>query len=71
MIYYAGIGSRKTPIQIQKLMFQIVRYLSAKGFILCSGATRGADKVFEQGCDLVGGKPQKKKQKLLHSPRSL
>ena len=58
MIYYAGIGSRKTPIQIQKLMFQIARHLSAKGFILRSGSAQGADKAFEQGCDSVGGKKE-------------
>jgi len=48
--YYAGIGSRKTPESILRLMSSIAEYLSNQGYILRSGGAEGADKAFEQGC---------------------
>lgn len=48
-IYYAGIGSRETPKNIQVLMTQIAKFLEKKGFILRSGGADGADKAFERG----------------------
>lgn len=46
---YAGIGSRKTPLNIQKVMTQLARNLSATGWTLRSGGAEGADKAFELG----------------------
>lgn len=48
-IYYAGIGSRDTPIEIQTLMKDLASKLERKGFILRSGGAQGADKAFENG----------------------
>ena len=55
MNYYAGIGSRKTPGPILKVMKEIAIYLAECGYGLRSGAAKGADTAFEQGCDLVKG----------------
>lgn len=52
---YAGIGSRDTPIEIQKLMIQMARHLAHKGYTLRSGGAQGADQAFEKGCDLING----------------
>lgn len=48
-IYYAGIGSRDTPIEIQIFMKDLASKLEQKGFILRSGGAQGADKAFENG----------------------
>jgi hypothetical protein len=47
--YYAGIGSRSTPTEIQTLMTEIARKLAAIGYILRSGHADGADLAFEKG----------------------
>lgn len=44
---YAGIGSRETPIEIQKSMYKVAKWLESKGYILRSGEALGADKAFE------------------------
>lgn len=49
MIYYTGIGSRKTPLDICDLMTQIARELARRGLILRSGGAVGADQAFEAG----------------------
>ncbi len=49
MKYYAGIGTRKTPVDICKRMTIMARGLEAKGYILRSGGADGADIAFEQG----------------------
>lgn len=46
---YAGIGSRKTPEVVQRVMTQIARHLAERGFILRSGGAHGADTAFEVG----------------------
>lgn len=46
-LYYAGIGSRQTPLHIQTLMNQVARYLETEGWTLRSGAAHGADLSFE------------------------
>ena len=51
---YAGIGSRETPIEVQKAMYRVAKYLEGKGFTLYSGGANGADKAFE-GNALVKG----------------
>jgi hypothetical protein len=48
--YYAGIGSRKTPIEVLKLMRNTATILMNKGYTLRSGAATGADEFFESGC---------------------
>jgi len=55
---YAGIGSRKTPPEILANMQRMATSLAEKGFILRSGGARGADKMFEIGCDKVEGKKE-------------
>ncbi|WP_205815275.1 hypothetical protein [Burkholderia sp. Ac-20345] len=54
-LYYAGIGSSDTPVEICRRMTAIARRLSALGYILRSGAADRADAAFEAGCDAVGG----------------
>lgn len=44
---YAGIGSRETPIDIQKEMYKIGKELESLGYIGQSGGATGADKAFE------------------------
>ena len=46
---YAGIGSRDTPLGIQIQMTEIARQLRGHGFVLRSGAAKGADQAFERG----------------------
>lgn len=53
---YAGIGSRETPQPILDKMTLIGTMLGARGFALRSGGAKGADTVFETGCDLVNGR---------------
>ncbi len=48
-IFYAGIGSRETPPDIQELMTKIAATLARLGLILRSGAADGADTAFEVG----------------------
>lgn len=48
--FYAGIGSRETPIEIQKQMFGIADQAAKLGWLLRSGHAEGADKAFEAGC---------------------
>jgi hypothetical protein len=46
---YAGIGSRRTPPEILKLMTKIAGRLEDLGYTLRSGAAAGADAAFEAG----------------------
>jgi len=48
-MYYAGIGSRRTPENILHLMTKIAKRLESRGFILRSGHANGADLAFERG----------------------
>ena len=58
MKYYAGIGSRETPIEICNMFEKIGEFLADKGYILRSGHAQGADQAFERGCDKVSGKKE-------------
>lgn len=49
MKYYTGIGSRSTPIEVQKRFTSIAAKLNDLGYILRSGGADGADSAFEQG----------------------
>ena len=56
---YAGIGSRETPNNICREMYDIGFKLARKGYTLRSGGADGADKAFEFGCDdMVIGKKE-------------
>jgi len=46
---YAGVGSRKTPENILKVMTDIANKMDSYGYILYSGGADGADKAFESG----------------------
>lgn len=46
--YYTGVGSRKTPEGIQKLMRTISRLYNGMGWVLRSGGAEGADTAFEE-----------------------
>lgn len=48
---YAGIGSRETPLEIQKKMTEIALQLSRQNFILYSGGAQGADMAFARGAN--------------------
>lgn len=50
-MYYAGIGSRDTPEDIGLIMTELARELEKAGYILRSGAARGADTFFERGVE--------------------
>ena len=45
--FYAGIGSRKTPPEIDQEIERIVDLCSLAGYTLRSGGADGADKMFE------------------------
>ena len=49
--FYAGIGSRETPIEILDEMSNIARYLETKGYTLRSGGAGGADIAFSDVVD--------------------
>lgn len=47
--FYAGIGSRKTPIEFKPLINKISSFLEREGYTLNSGGANGADSFFEEG----------------------
>lgn len=49
MRHYAGVGSRQTPVGIQRLITLSANLLEDAGFILRSGGAEGADAAFERG----------------------
>jgi hypothetical protein len=49
MKFYAGIGPRKTPEPIQKIMSSIAAQMYASNWTLRSGHAAGADEAFEVG----------------------
>jgi len=49
MYTYAGIGSRKTPLAVQKEMTKAAEFLKRHNWILRSGGAQGADTAFEKG----------------------
>lgn len=57
-LYYAGIGSRKTPPAVLDYMRRVAARLAALGWVLRSGAADGADTAFEQGCIAAGGQSE-------------
>lgn len=57
-MYYAGIGSRKTPPEVLEAFKYLGAELAKRGFILRSGGADGADSAFEKGCDKVAGEKE-------------
>ena len=51
--FYAGIGARDTPDAVIKKMKAVGKILAKSGFVLRSGAAKGADSAFEEGADEV------------------
>lgn len=51
MRYYAGIGSRSTPKEIQTHLTKLAQELAARDYVLRSGGAVGADAAFERGAD--------------------
>lgn len=49
MKYYAGIGSRNTPVEIIEIMTNVAATLEKAGYILRSGGAKGSDVAFESG----------------------
>lgn len=49
MKYYAGIGSRQTPDEIQDIMQRLAYKLASQGWTLRSGGADGADMAFYRG----------------------
>ena len=49
MKFYAGIGSRKTPPSILRIMEHWADTLARDGWVLRSGGAPGADSAFERG----------------------
>ena len=49
MKFYTGVGSRKTPPSILKIMTALAGRLQELGFMLRSGGADGADSAFEAG----------------------
>lgn len=58
MKYYAGIGSRETPIKVLDFFTKLGKYLAKHDYILRSGHAEGADSAFEYGCVMVNGKKE-------------
>ena len=58
-MYYAGIGSRKTPHEILELMEQLAYWLADEDqLVLRSGHAPGADQAFERGAEQAEGDMQ-------------
>lgn len=57
-LIYAGIGSRNTPVDAQKIMLQAAYHLAQLGYTLRSGAAEGADSAFELGAKKGEGKTE-------------
>jgi len=55
---YAGVGSRKAPEVVLRVMTAFARVLGMSGLTLRSGAAPGTDTAFERGCDEVSGKKE-------------
>lgn len=53
--FYAGIGSRETPLPICDKMAALAERLALSGWALRSGAADGADAAFERGCVQANG----------------
>lgn len=57
-IFYAGIGSRRTPAAVLDQMYRLAQRLAALGLILRSGGADGADSCFDAGRQAAQGKAE-------------
>lgn len=48
-LFYTGVGSRRTPNAVCRLMTRIAGRMEARGWHLRSGGADGADRAFEDG----------------------
>lgn len=55
MLYYAGIGSRQTPVDVLEEMKSIAYQLAQQNWTLRSGFAGGADMAFTEGADAIDG----------------
>jgi len=53
--WYAGVGSRKTPLSIQEGMRSYAKNMVKQGWVLRSGGAIGADTAFATGAIKAGG----------------
>lgn len=53
LLRYAGIGSRKTPMEVLDFMTRYATIMDKAGYILCSGGAQGADTAFADGAGLM------------------
>lgn len=53
-MYYAGIGSRECPEEVEKIIDILGIYFAKKGYTLRSGGANGSDTFFERACNKVG-----------------
>jgi len=49
ILYWTGVGSRKTPVELKETFMKIAHYLEKLGFILRTGDADGADDFFQKG----------------------
>lgn len=49
MKFYAGVGSRETPVPVLDQMRHLATKLAQEGWVLRSGGAPGADTAFERG----------------------
>lgn len=50
-MHYAGVGSRRTPDDVLREMYDLACILSIRGWVLRSGGADGADEAFERGAN--------------------
>lgn len=55
--FYAGIGSRETPLGVLQDMAGVAKELAEIGWVLRSGGANGADSAFEEGHMSCEGAP--------------
>lgn len=48
-MYYTGVGSRETPLEVMETMCRLAEWFDLCGFTLRSGGADGADTAFESG----------------------
>jgi len=56
MNYYTGVGARKTPSHVLRLMGRIACVMALKGWTLRTGDADGADRAFREGALATAGR---------------
>ena len=54
--YWTGVGSRATPADVLTVMERFAGVMARQGYTLRSGHAEGADRAFERGAYVAGGK---------------